>query len=183
MLKKDKEATMQRLLILTLLASCIVGLTACSVSKDEKLEEYIKEVKSRPTYKIDPMPEIKPVEKFVYPSKSRRDPFLAIKRVSEDNKSEFGPDVNRKKGPLEYFPLDALSMVGMIQQNKKQWALVSAPDKAIYRVSLGEYMGDNYGKIVRITKKSIKLIETVRVSGRWKKKKASVVLIEKNNNN
>ena len=50
-------------------------LAACANDKFEDLNEYVKEVQTRPGIPIAPLPEIKPYERFVYRDENLRDPF------------------------------------------------------------------------------------------------------------
>jgi len=71
---------------------------------------------------------------------------------------------------LGLMPLDALQMVGTIQvaekdQNNSLWGLVSSKsDGIIYQVRQGDYMGENYGKIISISEKEIEVLQQFRNS-------------------
>ncbi len=79
------------------------------------------------------------------------------------------PDSHLPKGPLQHYPLDALRMVGTLSIGHQLWALVTTPDRSIRRVTVGTYMGEHYGKIVRITPHKIHLVETVAGPTGWVK--------------
>ena len=78
------------------------------------------------------------------------DPFgpakieLAAKSASSSTTSGLKPDLNRPKEPLEAFPLESLKMVGVLQQKNTNFALIKA-DTGLYRVKVGNYMGQNFG--------------------------------------
>lgn len=135
----------------------LFGATACTGDMDE-LEQYVAKVKARKSTQIDPIPQIKQYEAFTYVPGNRRDPFQPSPEV---NNSGVHPDTNRNREPLEEFPLDSLHMVGVIDYNKVLYALVKAPDNVIHRVTVGNYMGQNFGKIVKITETEIALDEIV----------------------
>ena len=95
------------------------------------------------------------------------DPF---KRPDQKKTNDlFAPDQKRKKQPLEAFPLDALKFVGTLQQGSDEWALIKQPDKQVSRIKVGEYMGQNYGRVAAIKNDSLKLEETIKNSGTWEK--------------
>jgi type IV pilus assembly protein PilP len=71
------------------------------------------------------------------------------------------PDPNRRREELEQFPLDTLRMVGILEQNNEIWGLVQSKEKTIYRVQPDNYMGQNHGKINRITEDQIELTELI----------------------
>jgi type IV pilus assembly protein PilP len=90
-----------------------------------------------------------------------------------------GPDRNRNREPLEEFPVDSLRMVGTIDFNGHTYALVKAPDSVIHRVTIGDHMGQNYGKIVTITPSEVDLSEVIPDGfGGWTERPASLALEE-----
>jgi type IV pilus assembly protein PilP len=135
----------------------LLGAAACTGDMDE-LQQYVAQVKARKSTKIDPIPQIKQYEAFTYVAGNRRDPFLP---TPESANSSVRPDMNRNREPLEEFPLDSLKMVGVINYSKVLYALVKAPDNVIHRVTVGNYMGENFGKIVKITETEVALDEIV----------------------
>jgi len=90
------------------------------------------------------------------------------------------PDQNRPKMPLEKFPLDALKFVGTLKDGSMKWGLIAEPGGRIVRVKPGDYMGENYGKILQISDDALVLQETLKVSGRWEKKNTTIRLKTKN---
>jgi type IV pilus assembly protein PilP len=70
-------------------------------------------------------------------------------------------------------------MVGTVTMKANLWALVKASDKTIYRVQVGNYMGKNYGKIIRILTDKIELMEIVPDKpGAWREQQNSLALTE-----
>ncbi|MBL4661270.1 MAG: pilus assembly protein PilP [Alcanivoracaceae bacterium] len=80
---------------------------------------------------------------------------------------------------LENFPLDSLYMVGTYLQNDNYWGLIEDPEGVIHRVSLNEYMGQNYGEILEINEDQIDVSEWVSDGlGGWTIREASIALRE-----
>ena len=156
-----------------------VGLLgACSSDMDE-LQQYIAQIKARKSSKIDPIPQIKQYEAFTYVAGNRREPFTPSVPDSAKNDG-VRPDMNRNREPLEEFPLDALKMVGLIDYNKVQYAMIKAPDGVIHRVSVGNYMGQNFGKITKISESEVSLDEIVPDGfGGFKEQPASLAAEQK----
>jgi type IV pilus assembly protein PilP len=131
------------------------------------LEQYAMEVKARTSKNIEPIPQIKPYEPYTYDAAARRDPFIPLLRSREEAVSSSGaagtvrPDTERAKEPLEEFPLDSLRMVGTITMQKKAFALIRAPDAVVHRVSVGDHLGQNYGKITGISETEVVLMEII----------------------
>ena len=83
---------------------------------------------------------------------------------------QLAPDTKRPKQRLEQFPLDALKFVGTLEQGSSTWGLISLPNGEIVCVRPGDYMGKNFGRILRITDTVLVLEETIRAAGKWQKK-------------
>jgi type IV pilus assembly protein PilP len=167
-----------------LLIGLAVLATGCSPDMSD-LEQYALEVKSRTSKNIEPIPQPKPYEPFVYEPGERRDPFLAILQSRESALAGAGgagaikPDFNRPKEPLEEFPLDALRMVGTITMQQRAFALIRAPDAVVHRVSVGDHLGQNYGKITGISETEVVLMEIIPDGlGGYIQRPASVALTQ-----
>lgn len=163
----------------------VVILTGCADEGFSDLQQYINEVKARPKGTIEPLPEPKPIEPFVFKPEGLRDPFKPISESQEDEESQIAigngikPDFSRRKEELEAYPLDSLRMVGTIVKKGNLWGLVKASDKTIHRVQAGNYMGKNYGRIIRIMTDKIELMEIVPDKpGSWREQQTSLALAE-----
>lgn len=162
-----------------------LALTGCASDDYSDLSAYVAEVKAKPKRTIPPLPEIKVVEPYIFKPDGLRDPFKPMQR-SEDSEEEvvaFGvgirPDRTRHKEELEAFSLDTLRMVGTFSMKSKLWGLVTAGDGTIHRVQVGNYMGKNDGKIIRIVDDRIELMEIVPDKpGTWREKQTSLALVE-----
>jgi type IV pilus assembly protein PilP len=166
----------------------LIGLAviAAGCAQDmSDLEDYALEVKARTSKNIEPIPQPKPYEPFVYEPGDRRDPFLAILQSREAALAGAGgagaikPDFDRPKEPLEEFPLDSLRMVGTITMQQRAYALVRAPDSVVHRVSVGDHVGQNYGKITGISETEVVLMEIIPDGlGGYIQRPASVALTQ-----
>jgi len=80
---------------------------------------------------------------------------------------------------LEAFSLDSLRMVGTLTDHEGLWGLVRTKDGTIHSVRVGNYMGQNYGRIVRILEDRIELMEIVPDKpGTWREQQATLALAE-----
>ena len=160
-------------------------LSACSNDYSD-LNQYISSVKAEPKGAIAPLPEIKVVEPFMFNPEGLRDPFKPLEQPEQDDAvaeqttgGGIKPDFNRRKEELEAFPLDVLKMVGTVIMNSTVWGLVKADDGTIHRVQVGNYIGKNYGKIIRISADKIELMEIVPDKpGTWREQQTSLEIIE-----
>ena len=168
------------------LAACVALLvsTVGCVSEDvDDLKAYISKVKAKPATAIEPMPVIKSYESYAYVSEGLRNPFQ--KEEEPQYLEEMmavdgpGPDLDREKENLEAYPLDTLRMVGTLSRNGELWGLVRANDGVIHRVQAGNYLGQNYGKIMAIQDQQVDLSEwVVTTTGKWREREASLALVE-----
>ncbi len=166
-----------------LVASCALALVlgACGGEEHSDLRQFVKESDKLPGGRIPPLPEVKPYEPFAYNAYDLTDPFKSRKIEPPKTAAKGGlqPNLNRPREALEAFPLESLAMVGTLQQKGRFFALVKAPDKGLYRVSSGHYLGQNFGRIVAITETDIKLKEIVQNSGgNWEEKEQALQLQE-----
>ena len=162
-----------------LLPVALVVLGGCSSEIDE-LKQFVRESDKGLPRKIDPLPAVKPFEPFAYEGFDLPDPFKPRKLASTDKKDSdlMREQINRRKEPLEAFPLEQLKMVGTLSQGSDTYALVRA-DKTLYRVKKGNYMGQNFGLIMDVTDTEIKLKEIVQDSaGDWAERQSSLPLLE-----
>ena len=154
-------------------------LAGCSSEGDE-LRAFVRDSDKSLPRRIDPLPAVKPFEPFTYEGFDLPDPFKPRKLAApkEGAGSGLAPDLNRRKEPLEAFPLEQLKMVGTLQQGNDTYALVRA-DKTLYRVKKGNYMGQNFGLITDVSDSEIKLKEIVQDSaGDWAERQSVLPLLE-----
>lgn len=166
----------------TLLASLFsVALAGCGSGNMTDLEQYVQQVKQRDPGPIEPLPEIKPVDTFVFEPGDRRDPFVMAGQGTETapvaSTGGITPNPLRSKEELEQFALDALKMVGTLEQDNTKWGLVRTADGTLHRVRVGNYMGMNNGQVTRITEDGIELTEVVSDgTNEWRERQAAIAL-------
>ncbi|RMD79293.1 MAG: pilus assembly protein PilP [Gammaproteobacteria bacterium] len=168
-----------------LLAAAALALGGCGGDGMADLKAYVQQVKARPGGRVEPIPEVRPFETFVYRAEGRRSPFEPWRRATVSIAQLGGggggprPDPNRRKEPLEAFPLDKLKMVGTLAQGRQRWALVRAPDGLVYRVGVGNHLGQHHGRITRVSEDRIELVELIPDGvGGWRQRKAQLELAE-----
>ena len=167
--------------LILIAALSTVALTSCGSEEHSDLREFVRESDKMQGGRIPPLPEVKPYEPFAYDAHDLTDPFKPRKIEPPKSAAKGGlqPDLNRQREALEAFPLENLAMVGTLQQKGQMFALVRAPDKGLYRVASGNYLGQNFGRIVGITETDIKLKEIVQDSGgNWEEKDQALQLQE-----
>lgn len=164
--------------------SLLATLAGCSDSGVGDLRQWMEETKRQTKVVITKIEEPKKFTPFTYTAKSEIDPFSPLKLASAlaklRNTTDSGlrPDLDRRREPLESFPLDALKMVGTLRKADASYALVQA-DKSLFQVKVGNYIGQNFGKINKIADGSVELKEIVQdASGEWVERNAKLELQE-----
>jgi type IV pilus assembly protein PilP len=152
-------------------------LAACGGEQHADLDDWMKEQGKNAKGKLDPLPQIKPYDPFTYNAFSLPDPFKPRKIEPTKGGSKLAPDFSRRKEPLEAFPLESLSMVGTLARNKTVYALIRTPEREVYQVRTGNYLGQNYGVITGVADGEVKLKELIQDgTGDWTERSSTLQL-------
>ena len=160
-----------------------LGLTGCFKDEHSDLKQELNGLTKDVRGKIDPLPVVKPYEPVPYTAFDQPEPFGAAKielvaKSTVTNTNALKPDLNRPKEPLESYPLETLKMVGLLQQQKQTFALVRA-DTNLYRVKVGNYLGQNFGLVTSISDSQVQLRELIQdAAGDWAERQSTLQLQE-----
>ena len=164
------------------LAACGIAailVVACGGECHQDLRAWMQEQGKGVRGKLDPLPQVRPYEPFTYNAFDLADPFKPRKIEPVKGGSKLAPDLNRRKEPLEAYPLESLQMVGTLQRGKSTYALVRTTDRDVYQVKVGNYMGQNFGVIVSIGDGDIQLKELVQDgAGDWTERTSTLQLAD-----
>jgi type IV pilus assembly protein PilP len=137
---------------------------------------------------VQPIPEPKKYTPQPYAQEKAFDPFSTQKltqalqkdtTISKESAALISTEKDRRKEPLESYPLDTISMVGSLVKQGQPVALVQA-DKLLYQVRPGNYLGQNYGRITKVGETEIELRELVQdATGEWIERKSKLQLQER----
>lgn len=165
-----------------------LALAACSQSGQEELQQWMNQQRAQTRPKVEPIPEPKKFTPQAYTQERAVDPFSnqkltqALKRESAQTSttaSLVAPELARRKEPLEAYPLDAMTMVGSLIKQGKPVALIRV-DNLLYQVRPGNYLGQNYGRIMKVDETEVVLREIVQDSaGEWIERTATLQLQER----
>ncbi len=154
-------------------------LMGCTGSNTDDLQQFVKDSGAHMHGKIEPLPEVKPYQPFVYNDFDQPDPFKPRKLKFNSVDGGLQPDMNRPRELLETFSLETLKMVGVIKRGGTDYAIIKTPVNTVYTVKVGNYLGQNFGKVVAITDKEVKLKEIVQDGvGDWSERDSSLTLQE-----
>ncbi len=169
-------------------ASAALLLLGCGTAGQQELQDWMTQQRAQTKPKVDPIPEPKKFTPQAYTQEATTDPFSnqkltqALKRESSQSTSNaalVAPELARRKEPLESFPLDAMNMVGSLRKQGLPVALVRV-DNLLYQVRPGNYLGQNYGKITKVTETEVVLREIVQdAAGEWIERAATLQLQER----
>lgn len=174
----------------TLTASLMLmslGLAGCGSSDQEELQQWMTDQRNATRPRVEPLPEPTKFSPQAYAQEGAIEPFSnqkltqALKRDSNQataNAALIAPELSRRKEPLEAYPLDATFMVGSLIKVGQPVALVKV-DNLVYQVRAGNYLGQNYGRITKVTETSVALREIVQdAAGEWIERTATLQLLE-----
>lgn len=156
-----------------------VFLAACGGEEGDDLDQFMRDAGKTMKPSVKPLPEVKPYTALQYNADGTLvDPFRARKAASKSGALQ--PNLNRPKEPMEAYPLESLKYVGMLAKNKLTYALVKAPDNSVQQVKVGNYVGQNFGKVTQITDSEVTLNEIVQdeLSGDWVERVSVLALQE-----
>lgn len=152
-------------------------LAGCGGDPNQELRQWMDDQTKNIKGKVDTLPVVKPYVPFAYNAFDLPDPFKPRKIEPSRGSSKLAPDLNRRKEPLESYPIESLKMVGTLERDKTVYGLVRTTDKTVYQVRPGNYLGQNFGIVTSITESDIRLRELVQdSSGDWAERQSRLLL-------
>ncbi|MDH3280267.1 MAG: pilus assembly protein PilP [Gammaproteobacteria bacterium] len=158
-----------------------IMLGGCAEKRMDDLRRFVDTAHKDRKPRVEPLPRIRPHESFTYTATNLSDPFAAsnLGRRKPATDSGLSPDLNRRKEPLEQFPLDALTMVGTLRRAALAWAIVRAPDGTVHRIAEGNYLGQNFGQVKKVSEEKLDITELVQnANGSWVERLANLAIVE-----
>ena len=165
-------------------ASLVMLATGCAGEQDE-LQQWMEQQKREVKPSVLPLNAPKKFNPQPYASMDGVEPFstqkltVALKQEARQPNSLVSAEINRRKEPLEAYPLDSMSMVGSVMKQGRQYAFMRV-DNLLHNVKVGDYLGQNYGKITKISETDVSLREIVQdAAGEWIERTSAIQLQEK----
>jgi len=153
--------------------------------EQQELTQWMEQQKREVKPNVEPL---SPPKRFIpqpYAALSAVEPFstqkltVALKQEARQPNSLLSTELNRRKEPLEAYPLDSMSMVGSVTKSGRPYALLRV-DSLLYQVKAGDYLGQNFGKITKISETDVTLREIVQdAAGEWIERTSALQLQEK----
>ncbi|MBV8667238.1 MAG: pilus assembly protein PilP [Burkholderiaceae bacterium] len=160
------------------------SLAACGDGGMQEVKDWMKQVKAQTKVTVPKLAEPKKFIPYAYPDQNAVDPFnltkltIALAKAQSDSHSALRPDMNRRREPLESYPLDAITMVGSLRKGNATYAILQA-DRTIFEAKAGNYVGQNFGLITTVTDNQVAITERVQDSSdEWVERKTTLELQE-----
>lgn len=159
-------------------------LSGCSDASQEELTQWMSDVKKETRIVNQKIDEPKKFIPFSYSAVDTIDPYnpaklsVALAKLQSKSNGAFKPNLDRRREVLEDYPLDTLKMVGTLQKPGLSYALLQV-DKAVYQIKAGNYVGQNFGMVTKVTETEVEIKEIVQdASGEWIERQAKLELQE-----
>ncbi|MBV8125551.1 MAG: pilus assembly protein PilP [Paucibacter sp.] len=159
-------------------------MAACTADIDE-LRGWMEQQRREAHPHVTPLVAPKKFLPEPYAAAQLVDPFSAqklsvgIRSEAAQPNSLLTAELNRRREPLEAFPLDNMSMVGSMMRKDQRFALLKV-DSLLYQVKKGDYLGQNFGKVTAISETDMTLREIVQdAAGEWVERTTTLQLQEK----
>ncbi len=166
-----------RIFSLMALLSASSLLSGCSDQDNNDLMQTLVDIRNRPSGRIEPLPSRPEYQAVLYTGTDQRSPFHLYEQQNTTSErylsDQFRPDTQRIKGELEQLPLESLSLVGTLQfaDEKTPTALIDDGQGKIHKVTKGQYLGQDFGRVAEISEDTVFIEETVQdEQGGWVKR-------------
>jgi len=165
-----------------LLITVSLLLSACGDEAFQDLHDFVKNSGVNMRGEAEPPPQMKPYVPFNFDNSAGLPNPFNPRKPDIKSKSQAGfnqPDMQRRREPLEDFPLDSMTMVGFLSQGNIGQAIIRAPNGKNHRVKVGNYLGQNFGHVIEVNETDITIKEMVQDSaGDWSERMSSLQLVE-----
>ena len=163
-----------------ILGACVL-LAGCAGGSEDDLQAWMDEQAKTMRGAVRALPELKPFPVVAYAGTQGDDPYRSA-RMEPERRASAGalrPDMDRRREPLESYPLESVQMVGILMQGRNTHALIKA-NNALHQVKVGNYMGQNFGVVTQITENQVTLRELVEdLYGDWVERITPLTLQER----
>lgn len=148
--------TIRRATSLIASAGIALSLAACGSGEPQDIKEWMQTSSAGLKGHVPELPQIKPQPEVVYAPGQLASPFSFEKLFAEDvrlAKSGLGnglKPVNPDAFPLSKVPLENIRMIGTLKLKTDTIALLTADRDAPRQIKVGDYVGQNFGRVIAI---------------------------------
>jgi type IV pilus assembly protein PilP len=155
----------------------LMALLGCGASSEDDIRKWMLDERNQTRPQVKPIAAPKQFTPEAYTNGAATEPFSLLKLTqafkkdsakAAANASLVAPELLRRREALEFFPLDSMSFVGSIVKPGEPPVALLKVDSLLYHVKLGSYLGQNYGRITKVSETEVTLREIVQdASGEW----------------
>ncbi|MCP2041254.1 type IV pilus assembly protein PilP [Neisseria sp. HSC-16F19] len=156
-----------------------LGLTAC-VGPHDDLQQWMNDTRqaAKANLQQPEPPQLPTPASYTPPINSNMNAFNSA-RLKMGMQGSNAPDMNRPKEVLENFSLENLLYVGSLSGAGKATSAYVSADNHVYTVKVGNYLGQNYGRITAIHPDKLIITEQVEDTyGEWTQRQVEMPLNE-----
>ncbi|WP_086982014.1 pilus assembly protein PilP [Vibrio aphrogenes] len=158
----------------------IVMLTGCQTSEND-IDSFIAQVENQSRKEIAQLEPEKTFQASQFNAHELRGPFMlpaiAVANQPKIKQDCWQPRLRTKTGALELYPLEQLSLRGVMASKGDISGLVQTPKGTLVSVTAGEYLGLNNGKVTKVTPQFILIKETLPDGlGCWQQRSVKLAL-------
>ncbi|HAS62517.1 MAG TPA: fimbrial protein [Vibrio sp.] len=140
-------------------------LSGCRANQ-QSIEDFIVQTQQQAQSELTALAPVLVFKVTEYQARSQRSPFTLPKAAVAMSQPQqrtdcWQPKIRDKSGQLEQFSLDKLSLKGVMSRGGHHSALVQTPSGQIVKVTAGQYVGLNNGKVGKVTASYIQVNETL----------------------
>lgn len=163
--------------------AAVLAVGGCAGESDD-LSQWIAQQKRDVKPNVQPLQAPKKFDPQPYAGLDLVEPFsnqkltVAMRQEARQPSSALAAELNRRKEPLEEYPLDSMRMVGSVSKGGRPHGLLRV-DRLLYQVAVGDHIGQNFGRITAITETELTLRELVQdAAGEWIERPTTLQLQE-----
>ncbi len=157
----------------------LVLLAGCDSDPQlQALNDELQTIRQQALPMADEVPVARPGPRFVSSSPPLRDPFQPPDQPASRPTGKAGPapDFDRPRQFLEGFAVDQFQMVGTLSLGAQTFALLRGA-AGIHRLAVGDYLGGDHGRVVKIHAGQLELVELFPDGGgAWIERTRTLVL-------
>lgn len=157
-------------------------LVGCQAN-DDSIAQFINQTHQQAQATVEPLLEQPTFVAEAFVMTSPRSPFIRPRPEQSDMLAGDGacwqPDERTNRSALERYPIEQLSMRGVMGDTKQLWALIYTPEGKLVKVREGHFLGLNHGRVLSVSPKSIDVEEVLPDGeGCWLKRPIKLTLAQ-----
>ncbi|MDE0365967.1 MAG: pilus assembly protein PilP [Gammaproteobacteria bacterium] len=147
----------------------VIAVAGCSAGNDSvEPEDFAEAVRNPQGVQAEPLPPLEQPETFGYRVRGHRSPFESSAGWAAVHRAKpalAAPDSDRSRHLLRSVPVDRIAMVGTLARGNVRFGLVRVDGGRVHRIGVGDYLGEQRGRVQAIDPLAMELLEIVHNGG------------------